>query len=164
MGRQVDERPEQVEEGTHLQGLADGGHVLHGRVEERCMQVGHVARLERAFQVVGVVAEAHTVLLHHVAGAAYGGGAVVAVLGHVVACTGHHEAGAGGDVECVLAVAARADDVNGVDVAKVHRHARGQESVAESDDFVNQCPAHLEHREQRRNLRFGVLSVGDARH
>src|SRR5690554_5697687 len=45
----------------------------------------------------------------------------IAVLGHVAAGGGHHEAGRGGDVEEVGAVAAGADDVHHVLGVEVHR-------------------------------------------
>ena len=160
----VDEGAQQVEQGAHLQLAAHGGHVLHGGVEQRGMQVGHAALCHGADEAGRVGGEAHAVLLHHVAGAAHRGGPVVAVLGYAVAGTCHHEAGAGGDVEGVLAIAARAHNVYGAVRGEVDGDARLQQGFAEADELVYLDSAHLEGGEQGGYLRGGVLSAGDALH
>ena len=67
----VDEWAQQVEQGTHAQRLAHGGHRLHGGVEELGVEVGQVAFVHAAAQGVEIGSEADAVLLDDVARAAH---------------------------------------------------------------------------------------------
>ena len=107
----VNHRAKQVEEGAHAQRLAHRAYGLHGGVEQLGVQVGDARLVQAAAQGVRVGGEADAVLAYDVARPADGRGPVVAVLRHLVARPRHHEAGAGGDVERILAVAPGAYDV-----------------------------------------------------
>ena len=64
--RGVDQRAQDVEEGTYAEGFSNRGDGFEGRVEELCMEEGHVAPFERPFELVGIVRELHAVRLDYV--------------------------------------------------------------------------------------------------
>ena len=86
------------------------------------MQVGDVASLHVATQLVVVVGEFDPVLLHDVAGSTDRGRSVVAMFHHVIPGTSHHEAGAGANVEGILSVATCSDDVDRLEFRQVDGH------------------------------------------
>ena len=101
------------------------------------MQVGDAAGVERGPQAVGIVGEPHAVTLDDVARAAHRGSAVIAVFDDVVTRPRHHERRRGADVEGVLAVAARADDVDGLIRREVRRTAHFEQRVAEPGQLLD---------------------------
>ena len=76
------------------------------------MQIDNAALVHAAVQLVNIVGELDTMLGNHIRGSRGRGGSIVAVLGHLIACTCDHKARGGGDVEGVLAVASRAHHIN----------------------------------------------------
>ena len=111
------------------------------------MQVGNVAFFHAALQDVGIIGEAHAMLLYYVACPADGSSAVIAVLGHFVTRSRHNEAGAGGDVERVLSVTARTYDVNGAIGREVYRDSCLHKRFAKACQFVYCDAAHLKNSE-----------------
>ena len=125
------------------------------------MQVGQVAFVHAAAQGVGVGGEADAVFLDDVAGTAHRRGTIVAVLGYLVARTCHHKAGAGGDVECILAVASGTHNVDGTIGREVHGYTCLHQCFAEAGQLVYSDVAHAEGCQQGGHLRFGIAAVGN---
>ena len=69
----------------------------------------------------------------------------------------------GADVEGVLAVAARADDVDGLIRREVRRTAHFEQRVAEPGQLLDRDAAHEEDGDQRRDLLGVVFPGGDSR-
>lgn len=128
------------------------------------MEVCHVAGLNGAAQSVGVGSEPHAVLFHYVAGSAHRSGAIIAVLGYGVACSCHHEAGASGDIEGVLAVSSCPHDVDGAVVGEIDGDACFKQCLAEAGKFVYFDAPHLEYGEQGGYLCIVVFALCDAFH
>ena len=101
--------------------LADIGNCLERRIEQRSMEVSQVAILYGASQLSYICSKLHPVLLHDVACAADRGCPVVPVFHDLVAGTGDNEASRRTDIERILTVAARADDVNGFVFCQIYR-------------------------------------------
>ena len=72
------------------------------------------------------------VVFEHAAGSRHGGGGIVAVLGYFVSGSGHYEAGTRRDVERILAVAARAHNVNGSIGIQVDGRTGFEQTVAQA--------------------------------
>ena len=123
------------------------------------MEVGHLRLLDRLAQLALVGGELDAVGLDDIRCAAYRRGAEVALLGHIVTRAGHHEAGAGGDVECVLAVAARTHDVDGIVGREVYGEACALQSLAESEQFVYGNAAGADEREHGAELYIVCLAL-----
>ena len=85
------------------------------------------------------------------------------VLDDVVTRPRHHERRRGADVEGVLAVAARAHDVDGPVVREVRRTAHFEQRVAEPGQLLDRDAAHEEDGDQRRDLLGVVFPGGDSR-
>ena len=142
--------------------LAYGGHKLHGLGKERRMQIGEAAFVDGTVEGVKVVGELYAVLLDDVRGSGDGRGGIVAVLCHFIACAGHDETCARGDVERVLLVASRTYDVDVLRSVEQGWYACFQNAVAEAEQLVNGDAAHLQSRQQGGYLFCWVLLLGDA--
>ena len=112
------------------------------------VHIYHSAFFHRLSQAGIVVGEFHSVFFHHVAGSAHGGTAVVAVFGYFISGSCHYEAGACGDIECVLAVASRANYVYWSVFAQINIDTCAQECFAETYQFFYCYSPHLEDREE----------------
>ena len=158
----LDQRAQQVEAGGHAQRAAHGTHELHAVGEERSVQIADTGFVECATHHVRIVGELGSVGLQDGARTAHGGARAVAVLGHLVARAGDHERRTSGDVEGVLAVAARADDIQCIILREVHVLAGLQQTVAEAEELVHRDAARLERHQQRCDLAVVVGLPGDA--
>ena len=86
------------------------------------------------------------------------------MLGHFVASASDDEGRASGDVEAVLAVATRADDVECVVFGEVHVLARLEQSLTEAEQLVNGHAARLQCHQQGGNLLDVILFLHDVEH
>ena len=143
----IHQRAQQVEQRAYSQRFAHRTDGFHCRIEQLGVQVGNVAFFHAALQDVGIIGEAHAMLLYYVACPADGSSAVIAVLGHFVTRSRHNEAGAGGDVERVLSVTARTYDVNGAIGSEVYRDSCLHKCFAKACQFVYCDAAHLKNSE-----------------
>ena len=126
------------------------------------MEIDDARLVDAAVELVEVIGELHSVVLDDIGGTAHRSGGEVAMLRHLVAGTGDDEARGGGNVERVLAVAARSHHVD-VAVAVEHgRHTRGKYSVTETQQFVYRHASHLQASEQGCNLLLGELALSDS--
>jgi hypothetical protein len=108
------QRPQQVEDGAHLDlaaHLADMAHggVMHLGKQENDPGLGCYLRGALRFQV-----DLHPQRFKDVGRAAFGGGRAVAMLGHRYAGPRHHERYGGRYIKCAMAVAAGSAQVDGV--------------------------------------------------
>ena len=113
-------------------GFAHRADELHGRIEKLGMKVGDVALVHAAFQFVGVVGETYAVLLNNIACTADGSGTVIAMFGYFITGSGYDKTGTSGDVESVLSVAARTDDIDGAIGSEVYRYTCLHEGFAKT--------------------------------
>ena len=160
----VDEGTEEIEAGRYAKCLAGRTHELHTESEERSVEVADASFVQAAAQMIGIRTEAHSMRFENIAGAADGGAGAVAVLADSETCAGDDESSAGADVESVLLVAARAYDVQGRFGTEVDVLACFKQAVAQTQEFIYGCTAHLDGSEHSCNLDVSVLFAGDVEH
>ena len=89
------------------------------------------------------------------------GGGIVTMLGDLIASTCNPKATCSRNIKRVLAVATRTYHVNITVGIKDSRNARFQNTIAETQQFVNGYATHLQGRQQGRNLFVGVFTLSD---
>ena len=155
----IHQRTEQVEDGFEPQTSTHRSHRGECRVEEWSVEICHSALVDGAAQRVVRVGEANVVKFQHGAGTADGRGTIVSVFRHLISRPCHHEAGAGGDVECVLSVASGPDDVNRLKFREVCGYGVFNQRLTESGQFFRSDVSHSEDGEQCSHL-FGRKFFG----
>ena len=128
------------------------------------MEIANTCLVKTAAQLVGISCETHAVSFENIAGSADRGTGSVAVLGNFVASASDDEGGAGGDVEGVFLIAARADDIEGIVVAEVDVPTSFEESVAEAEELIDGDAAHLYGCQDGCDLDVGELFTCDIEH
>ena len=107
------------------------------------MEIDDAALVDGAVELVEVSGEVHAMVLDNVRRAADACGCVVAVFCHFISCTGNDEAGCRGDVESVLAVTAGTDHIDIAVTVQRYGYARGENAIAETEQFLYTDAAHL---------------------
>src|SRR6185437_3526972 len=110
---------EHIEERPDAQVLPDGPYCLEGRMEQGGMKEADTGFVDLPSQFVLIVLEPIAELFHDVGGAADRRGAVVTVFGDLMTRACDDKAGEGRDIECILAVAAGAYDIDGLEPVQV---------------------------------------------
>ena len=94
LGR-IHDRAQEVEACGELQGLADRTDELHGLGKELGMEINDAALVDGAVQLIDIIRELDAVMGNDIRRTAGTGCRIVAVLGHLIARTGNHEATGG---------------------------------------------------------------------
>ena len=95
----VRERAQEVEDRPHTKRLANGNHVLVGRVMDRCMHVTEADRSDARADGLRAEPDLYPQRLEHVGGARFRGCGAVPVLGHPAASPRGDQSRGSGDVE-----------------------------------------------------------------
>jgi len=118
----IRQRPQKIEYGSSLELLPSLHRMFHGRVNHWRKEKSDSHALHRFAHAQRRKRDAYAQRFEHVGGAATRTDRAVPVLGYSCARAGRHECGAGGNIECAFAVAARPA---GVHQPLLSRAARG---------------------------------------
>ena len=121
------------------------------------MQIYDTTLVDAAVELVGICGEHHTMVPDDIRRPTHGCCRIVAVFGHLISSTGNDEAGRSGDVESILAVATRTDNVYIPVAVEQGRDTRGQYAIPKSQQLVYAYTTHLQTGQQGCNLLIGNL-------
>ena len=141
--------------------------MAHGRVVAHGIEEADAHFLDAGGHLRGVQVEVAAQRHQHVGRPAAAAGGAVAVLGHALPGSGNDERGCGGDIESVLAVAARAagvDEEFALAQADVDRDDVAAHGVGAAGDLVDGLALHAQRRQIAADLDGGGFAAHDRVH
>ena len=161
----IGQRAQDVEDGAYAQFLAHRGHILHCRmvIGREHETNAHIA--DAIGNLRGVQVDIDAQRLHRVGAARLAADAAATMLANLAARRRNHKGGAGGDIEGVGPIAARAHDVDQVRLV-MHVHLVGElaHHFGSRRDFTNRFLLHAQPGEDGRRHDGRQLTAHDHAH